>query len=46
MQAIDSLSFGEDLTVTAMISKEKERVPFDKPMQAAGGWQFSACCCL
>ena len=35
-QAIESLDISDSLEVTAMTSKEKERVPFDTPMQASG----------
>lgn len=36
VQAIESLDISDSLEVTAMTSKEKERVPFDTPMQASG----------
>ena len=36
VQAIESLDISDSLEVTAMTSKEKERVPFDVPMQASG----------
>lgn len=36
IQAIESLDISESLEITAMTSKEKERVPFDTPMEAAG----------
>ncbi len=36
LQAIESLDISDSLEVTAMTSKEKERVPFDTPMQASG----------
>lgn len=36
VQAVESLDISESLEVTAMTSKEKERVPFDTPMQASG----------
>jgi hypothetical protein len=36
LQAIESLDISDSLDVTAMTSKEKERVPFDKSMQASG----------
>ena len=39
IQAIESLDISESLEITAMTSKEKERVPFDTPMQAAGNVQ-------
>ena len=35
-QAIELLDISDSLEVTAMTSKEKERVPFDAPMQASG----------
>ena len=36
MQAIESLDISDALEITAMTSKEKERVPFDVSMQATG----------
>jgi dynein heavy chain len=36
-EAIESLDFGPDLTISAMTSREGERVAFDKPMAPAGG---------
>lgn len=36
LQAIESLDISESLEITAMTSKEKERVPFDVAMQANG----------
>ncbi|KAL0019092.1 hypothetical protein WJX77_000912 [Trebouxia sp. C0004] len=35
-EAIESLDISDSLEVTAMTSKEKERVPFDTSMQASG----------
>ncbi len=42
MQAIESLDISDSLEVTAMTSKEKERVPFDTPMQASGKLRSSS----
>ncbi|KAG1679690.1 hypothetical protein FOA52_006209 [Chlamydomonas sp. UWO 241] len=35
-EAIESLDFADDLEISAMNSKEKEKVPFDKPMYPQG----------
>lgn len=40
-EAIESLDFAEDLTISAMNSKEKEKVPFDKTMQPVGNVEVS-----